>query len=162
MALLEKIGEDTKTALKASVSDPAAKVRLGTLRLLSSEIKYKRIALKKEKVDDQDIIDVINSMVKKRHDAIALYQQGNRPELAAKEQQEIVVLKGYLPVQLDDAQLTAAVDQAIRELGADSPKQMGQVMGLLVPRLKGRAEPSRISALVKRKLTPPPKENDKQ
>ena len=160
MGLLEKINEDTKTALKASASDPDAKVELSALRMLSSEVKYKRIALKKEKVDDEDIIDVINSMTKKRKDSIEMYKKGNREELAQKEQQEIDVLKRYLPAQLGDEELGALVAQALQDLGVDSPKQMGKVMGALVPQLKGKADPSRISAMVKQKLTPPAEDKE--
>lgn len=162
MSVLDRVSEDTKKALKAAAASPEAKVELSALRMLSSEIKYKRIALKKEKVDDEDIYDVINAMVKKRKDAADMYTQGGREELAQKEKQEIEFIRRYLPAQLSDEDLAAAVDKALPELGVDSLKQIGKVMGALVPQLKGQAEPSRISALVKAKLTPPPAEEKEE
>ena len=154
MELQKQITEDMKTALKASGKDPVAKERLGALRLLASELKYKKIE-KKDELKDEDVIDTINSMIKKRRESARMFREGEREELAVKEENEVVVLLSYLPAQLPDEELTAAVEKAISKTGASSPKDMGKVMGMLVGQLKGKAEPSRISALVKAKLAPP-------
>jgi uncharacterized protein len=148
MSLLERISEDTKKAMK----DPNAKLELATLRVLSSDLKYKKIA-KLAELTDEDVIDVINTCIKKRNDSIALYKQGNRQELVDKETAEIKVIERYLPAQLSDDDLQKIVDQAVQELGVTSPKEMGKIMGVLVPKLKGQAAPARISEMIKKKFS---------
>jgi uncharacterized protein len=148
MSLLEKISDDTKKAMK----DPNAKLELATLRVLSSDIKYKKIA-KMAELTDEDIYDVINAGIKKRNDSIALYKQGNRQELVDKETAEIKFIERYLPAQLSDEDLQKIVDQAVQELNITSPKEMGKIMGALVPKLKGQVAPARISEMVKKKFT---------
>jgi uncharacterized protein YqeY len=151
MSLLERISADTKTAMKAAAGSPEAAFERDTLRVLSSDLKYKKIA-KQAELADEDVIDVINTMIKKRNDAAVLYTQGGRPELADKELREVKVLQKYLPAQLSDEDLQKIVDQTVQELGIASPKEMGKIMGVLVPKLKGQAAPGRISEFIKKKF----------
>ena len=96
-----------------------------------------------------------NEEMKKRRESAEMYEKGGRAELAEKEKNEVTILQKYLPAQLSDEELGAIVEKAIADQGIDSMKVMGKLMGSLVPQLKGQAEPARISALIKEKLTPP-------
>jgi uncharacterized protein YqeY len=151
MSLLERINADIKTAMKAAAGSPDATFERDTLRVLSSDLKYKKIAQQAE-ITDENVIDVLNTMIKKRNESATLYVQGNRQELADKELREIKVLQKYLPAQLSDEELQKIVDQAVQELGIASPKEMGKIMGVLVPKLKGQAAPGRISEFIKKKF----------
>jgi uncharacterized protein YqeY len=127
-------------------------VRLDTIRMLKSDIKYREIELMKP-LDDAGIQAVISSEVKRRRDAIEQYRAGNRPELAEKEEAEIVVLQGYLPQQLTTDELRAKVDAAMAAVGAQGMKDMGKVMKALMPEVQGRAEGSAVSEMVKARLS---------
>lgn len=146
MSIVERIQTDQKTALKAG-----EKERLSTLRLLSSELKNRRIELGKDLSDD-DAIEVLMKALKQRRESEEQFANGGRPELAAREAAEAEVIRVYLPAQLTGAELDAMVDAAIAETGATSRKDMGAVMGRLMPKLKGRAEGAAVSARVKERL----------
>ena len=150
--LLERIDSEMKDAARAQ-----DKRRLGTIRLLKSQLKYREIELEKQgkapaQIDDAEVIAVIGSMIKQRRDSIEQYMAGNRPELAQNEREEIVVLEAYLPKQLTDAQLTALVQEAVTVSGAKGPKDMGGVMKALMPKVQGQAEGKRVSEAVKAAL----------
>ena len=147
MALKEQLDQDLKTAMREK-----AQVRLETIRMLKSAIKYREIELMKP-LDDAGIQAVISSEVKRRRDAIEQYRAGNRPELAEKEEAEIVVLQGYLPQQLSADELRAKVDAAVAAVGAQGMKDMGKVMKALMPEVQGRAEGSAVSDMVKARLS---------
>ena len=147
MALKEQLDQDLKTAMREK-----AQLRLETIRMLKSAIKYREIELMKP-LDDAGIQAVISSEVKRRRDAIEQYRAGNRPELAEKEEAEIVILQGYLPQQLSSDELRAKVDAAIAAVGAQGPKDMGKVMKALMPEVQGRAEGSAVSEMVKARLS---------
>jgi len=128
----------------------------GTLRMLLAAVQAKEKDKKfKEKLEeevqlkDEEIIDVISSEVKKRNDAIVLYKQGNRPELADKEQKEIDILKKYLPTQLSEEEIKKLVTESITKVGAKEIKDMGKVMGDLSSKIKGKADGSTVSRIVK-------------
>ena len=141
----------------------------GTLRMLLASIitkeKEKRYKISKEKPEsseevllkesvltDEQILEVISSEIKKRKDAIALYEKGNRPELAEKEKKEMEVLKKYLPEQLPEAELRKLIEESISKTGAKEMKDMGKVMADLTPKVKGKADNSEISKIVKELL----------
>ena len=146
MSIVERIQNDQKSALKAG-----EKERLSALRLLSSELKNRRIELGRD-LTDEDAIEVLMKALKQRRESEEQYGKGGRPELAAREAAEAEVIRGYLPAQLSDEELDAMVDAAIAEAGATSMKDMGAVMGRLMPKLKGRAEGAVVSARVKERL----------
>src|SRR6516165_10507412 len=121
MSLKERLDQDLKTARCAT-----AQLRLDTIRMLKSAIKYREIELMKP-LDDAGIHAVISSEVKRRRDAVEQYKAGNRPELAEKEDAEIAILQGYLPQQLSQDELRAKVDAAVAAVGAQGMKDMGKV-----------------------------------
>ncbi len=141
-----------------------------TLRMLSAAIqtkeKEKRYKISKQKPDlneeglvkesqlpDEEIIEVISSEIKKRRDAIALYEQGGRQELADKEKKEIELLQKYLPEQMSEEEIKKIVMEAIKKTGALAPKDMGKVMAEIMPKTKGKAESGLVSKIVKESLT---------
>lgn len=141
-----KINADIKTAMKAG-----EKQKVGTLRLINAAIQSAEIEAKKD-LDDAAILAVMTRMVKQRRDSIAQYTSGGRPELAATEQAEIDIIEAYLPKQMDDAAVTAAIADAIKETGAASPKDMGKVMGVLKAKYTGQMDFQKASAAVKAAL----------
>ncbi|MGH7565605.1 MAG: GatB/YqeY domain-containing protein [Gemmatimonadota bacterium] len=146
MSIVDRIQEDQKRALKAG-----EKERLSALRLLSSELKNRRIELRRDLSDD-DAIEVLLRALKQRRESEEQFTKGGRPELAAREAAEAEVIRGYLPEPLADEELDGMIDAAIAEAGATSLKDMGAVMGRLMPTVKGRAEGSVVSARVKERL----------
>jgi uncharacterized protein YqeY len=147
MGLKERLDQDLKSAMREK-----AQLRLDTIRMLKSAIKYREIELMKP-LDDTGIQGVIGSEVKRRRDAVEQYRTGNRPELAEKEEAEIAILQGYLPQQLTEDELRAKVDEAVKKVGAQGPKDMGAVMKALLPEVQGRAEGKAVSDLVKARLS---------
>ena len=147
MSLKERLDQDLKTAMREK-----AQLRLDTIRMLKSAIKYREIELMKP-LDDAGIHAVISSEVKRRRDAVEQYKAGNRPDLAEKEDAEIAILQAYLPQQLTREELEAKVAAAVAAVGAQGPKDMGKVMKALLPEVQGRAEGSVVSELVKAKLS---------
>jgi uncharacterized protein YqeY len=146
MELKNKITEDMKTAMRAK--DTA---RLGTVRLLLSAMKQKEVD-ERVVLTDPDVLAIIDKMVKQRRESISQFEKAGRNDLADVEKAEIVVLSAYLPQQLSEAEVAAAVAAAIAEAGAAGAKDMGKVMGLLKSRLAGRTDMGKVSGLVKAKL----------
>ena len=140
----ERLNEDLKTAMREK-----AELKLSTIRMIRSEIQYKEHG---KETTDEDILKILQSMVKKREEASDQFEKGGRAELAAKERDEILFVQEYLPAQLGEEELRQAVQAAIAETGASSMKEMGKVMGLLTKQLAGRAASARISQLVKELL----------
>jgi uncharacterized protein YqeY len=145
--LKSQIQNDMKTAMRAKDSE-----RLGTIRLLMAAIKQIEIDSQAE-LDDTGILAVINKMVKQRRDAAKQYDDADRPELANKERCEITVLETYLPKQLDESEISAAVKEAISNTGAESIRDMGKVMAVLKSQLAGAADMSKVSQFVKQHLS---------
>jgi len=152
--LKQDIQNSAKEALKSG-----DQFLVGTLRMVLAAITSKEKEKKfKEKIEgdaeltDEEIISVISSEIKKRKDAIALYQQGNRPELAEREQKEIDILKKYLPEQLSSEEIKKFVAESIKATGAASIKDMGKVMADLNPKVKGKADGGEVSKIVKELL----------
>ena len=146
MSLKTRVTDDMKDAMRAKDS-----ARLGTIRLLLAAIKQKEVDERIE-LDDATISSIVEKLIKQRKDSISQFQTAGRDDLVAIEQAELVVLQAYLPEQLSSAEVEAAVIAAIAESGATSAKDMGKVMGLLKPRLAGRADMGQVSTLIKTQL----------
>ena len=147
MNLKQQITDDMKAAMRAK--DAA---RLSAIRLLLAAIKQREVDERIELVDG-DVVTIIEKMNKQRRDSISQYEAAGRQELADVEKFEMSVLADYMPQQLDDASVTAAVLEVIASVGATGPQDMGKVMGLLKPKLAGRADMGKVSALIKAQLT---------
>lgn len=148
--LRQELTEALKTALKAR--DARA---VSTLRLILAALKDRDIAARPAKtdgIDEAEIGELLNKMVRQRRESITLYEQGNRLDLAQQEAEEIAVIERFLPKQLSEADASAAIDTTIKELGAGSIKDMGKVMAALKARYAGQMDFGRASALVKQKL----------
>ncbi|AMP37058.1 GatB/YqeY domain-containing protein [Ralstonia syzygii subsp. celebesensis] len=143
MSLKAQITEDMKAAMRAKEMD-----RLGTIRLLQAAIKQREVDERIE-LDDAAVLAVVDKMIKQRKDSISQFQQAGRDDLVAKESAEVAVLQAYMPAQLSDAEIDAAVRDAVAGAGAAGPQDMGKVMGLLKPALAGRADMTQVSARVK-------------
>jgi len=146
MPLREQLNEDMKAAMKAREAE-----KLAALRLLLAAVKQREVD-ERITLDDAQLIAVIDKMIKQRKDSIAQYEKAARQDLADKEKFEISVLEGYLPQQLSQAEIDAAVAEAIAATGAKSAADMGKVMGVLKPKLAGRADMGKVSGLVKSRL----------
>jgi uncharacterized protein len=144
--LFEKINADIITAMKAK--DEAL---LSALRMLKSAIKYREIDLKQE-IKDEDVIEVLSKQAKQRKESIEGFEKGGRMESAAKEKAELAVIEKYLPAGLNEAEIAALIEEAVKATGAAGPKDMGKVMGFLTPKVKGRADMGKLSGMVKAKL----------
>ncbi len=142
--------------LKKGMKDKDACV-VSTVRLILAAVKDRDIASRTkgggEEVSDQDILSVLQMMVRQREEAIVLYEQGGREELARQEAEEIRVIKGFLPEQMSDDETASAVHATIAEIGARGIKDMGRTMALLKERYAGRMNFGRASAVVKSELT---------
>lgn len=147
MALQARIETDFVTAYKAKET-----VRVAVLRMLKTAIKNRQVELLRP-LDDGEILDVIAKQVKQRRESIEQFTSGNRPDLADKEARELEMLVGYLPQALTEAELTAAIDAVVRELGATSLKDMGRVMQAVLEAHKGQVDGKKASELVRARLT---------
>ena len=143
MTLQERVGQEIKTAMLAKDAD-----RLGTLRLLKSAIGYAQIERKTDNLSDAEVVTMVQKEIKKRRDSIEQFEKGGRPELAAKEKQEIVVLETFLPRPLAAEELEVIVRATIQEIGATSKKEMGPVIKAVQAKAAGRADGKSISTLV--------------
>ena len=151
MSLREQFTEQLKASMKAGDS-----ARTSTLRMVMAKLKDTDIAARPkgvDKVPDDEVLSMLRGMVKSRRESVTLYQQGNRPELAAKETAEIAVIEAFLPQQMDDSAVEAAVTGAIAETGAASIKDMGKVMAALRAKHAAALDMAKAGALVKARLT---------
>ncbi len=146
MSLKEQLANDMKEAMKAK-----EKERLAVIRMVRGAIKQQEIDNKVE-LDDEAVIAVISKEVKMRKDSIADFEKGGRSDLVAQNEAEIAFLMPYLPQQLSEAEVRALVKEAVEQTGASSPKDMGKVMGALMPKVKGRADGKMVNTLVKEAL----------
>ena len=163
--LKQQIKSDSNDALKSGDQFTCGVLRmaLAAINAKEKDKRYKALTQKPEltgqdlekesELSDDQVIDVVSSEIKKRKDAIALYQQGNRPELADNEKKEIVILQKYLPEQLSEEALRALIQESIKKTGAKEIKDMGKIMADLMPKVKGKADNSQISNIVKQILS---------
>jgi uncharacterized protein YqeY len=150
MSLREQFTDQLKVSMKAGDS-----ARTSTLRMIIAKLKDTDIAARPkgiDKVPDDEVLSMLRGMVKSRRESVTLYQQGNRPELAAKETAEIAVIEAFLPQQMDDAAIEAAVVSAIAESGAASIKDMGKVMAALRAKHAAALDMAKAGTLVKARL----------
>jgi uncharacterized protein len=143
MSVLTQVQDDVKTALKAGDRE-----RVHALRLIADALQ------KAEKDNGDDPVEVLQRERKRRLEAAEAYRDGGRAEAAEAEEREAEVISSYMPEQLSDAELREIVGNAVAESGASSPQEMGKVMSLVMPHVKGRADGKRVSAVVKEMLTP--------
>ena len=146
MALREQLNEDIKAAMKAREAE-----KLAALRLLLSEVKRKEVD-ERITLDDAGVIGVVEKMLKQRKDSISQFEKAARQDLVDKEKFEVGVLEAYLPQQLSQAEIEAIVGEAVAATGAKTAADMGKVMGIVKPKLAGRADMGKVSGLVKAKL----------
>jgi uncharacterized protein len=142
MSVLQQVQGDVTAAMKSGDRE-----RVQTLRLIVSELQ------KAEKEGLGDEVEVLQRERKRRLEAADAYTEGGRDDLAGSERQEAEIIESYMPEQLSDDELQAIVGDAVAEAGASSPREMGKVMSLVMPKVKGRADGKRVSVVVKEKLT---------
>ena len=147
MSLKAQITEDMKTAMRAKDS-----ARLGTIRLLQAAMKQREVDERIE-LDDAAIVAIVDKLIKQRKDSIAAFETAARQDLADIEKAELEVLKVYLPERMSEAEITAAVQAIVAEVGATGPADMGKVMGKVKTALAGKADMGLVSAAVKAALS---------
>lgn len=142
-------------ALKTAMRDKEGRT-VATLRLIIAALKDKDIAARAsdgdDQIDDNEILAILQSMIKQRQESVKAFAEGGRPELAAQENEEIGIIRGFLPAQLEGEALTAAIDDVIAETSAESLKDMGPVMAALKARFPGQIDFAKASGVVREKL----------
>ncbi|NOY77111.1 MAG: GatB/YqeY domain-containing protein [Calditrichaeota bacterium] len=146
MSLMDKISQDLKSAMKSG-----DKNRVDVLRMIKAQIKNVEIDKGRELTEEEEL-QVLQSAAKKRKEAVELYEKGNRPELAAKEKEELAIIQTYLPKQLSREEVEAVISGVIDEIGASSMKDMGRVMKEAMARLKGKTDGKLVQEIVRSKL----------
>lgn len=146
MSLRQDIHKDIAVAMKAG-----EKERLSTVRMLMSAIKYKEVDAHRE-LTDEETIAVISTLVKQRQDSIEQFTKGNRLDLVEKETKELEVLRTYLPPQLSEAEVRDIIKKAVAETGAAGQKDMGKLMKVVMPQVKGKADGKMVNDIVKELL----------
>ena len=144
--ILNQLKSDMKEAMKAKEAE-----RLSTIRMLISALNNEKISAQRD-LTDEDAITVLSREAKKRRDAAAQYRDGDRIELAEKEERELVTVEAYLPAQLSDAEVEAIVAEVIASTGAASKADMGKVMGPVMAKVKGQCDGKRVKDIVMSKL----------
>ncbi len=147
MPLKDRINDDIKTAMRGGDAR-----RRDALRLLTAALKQREVDERKE-LADADVVAVIDKMIKQRREAITQFEKGGRQDLAQNEQFEITAFQAYMPQALSDAEIEAAIGEVLAATGAKAPSDMGKVMGALKGKLAGRADMTKVSALVKSRLS---------
>jgi len=146
VSLRLQISEDMKTAMRAKDS-----ARLSAIRLLLAAMKQREVDERIE-LDDTQVIEIIEKMLKQRRDSISQYEAAKRTDLADVEKFEVQVLSGYLPQALTEAEIAAIIEKVIADIGAAGVKDMGKVMGLVKPQIIGRADMGKVSGQIKTRL----------
>jgi uncharacterized protein YqeY len=146
MVLKDQVIQDMKDAMKGGEKD-----RLGVIRLILSAVKQREVD-ERITLDDAQVLSVLDKMLKQRRESVAQFTQGNRKDLVDKEEAEIKIIQAYMPAQLSEAELDQLIAAAMTESGAASIKDMGKVMGLLKPKVAGKADMGAVSAKIKAKL----------
>jgi uncharacterized protein YqeY len=149
MTLVERISDDLKASMKAQDAPRTGVLRMAKAALMNREID------KKAPLDDAEAVKVLQGLVHQREDSVFQFRKANRPELVRKEEAEIVVLKSYLPAEATDADIEAAVEKAVAETGASSPKDMGRVMKAALAALQASGRPGdgkKVNEAVRRRL----------
>ncbi|MEC8429685.1 MAG: GatB/YqeY domain-containing protein [Pseudomonadota bacterium] len=148
---MSTLKDSIKDAMKAAMR-AKEKERLGTIRMIQAEIKRIEVDERID-VDDQRILAILDKMCKQRRDSISQFEEAGRDELAAIERTEMAVIQEFLPAALSEAEINELIEQAVASSGAESPRDMGKVMGILKPQLQGRADMGPVSQLIKARLS---------
>jgi len=148
MSLEERLVDEMKQAMRSN-----DKLRLSTIRMIRSALKNKEIELRK-KLDDEEVIKVIQGMVRKGEESLEAFQLGGRTDLVEKERKEIEILKSFLPQALSQEEIFKIIDQSIEETQASSLKDLGNVMKSVMPKLQGKADGKLVNQWVREKLSP--------
>src|SRR5512136_2596804 len=148
MGLEERLVEEMKQAMKSN-----EKLRLSTIRMIRTSVKNKEIELRK-KLEDEEILRVIQGMVRKSEESVEQFKAGGRMDLVEKETKEIEILRSYLPQALSQEDVIRIIDESIQETQASSLKDLGKVMKSVMPKLTGKADGKLINQLVKERLSP--------
>lgn len=143
--------KDTITDAMKAAMRAGDKKTLGTIRLILSAVKQVEVDTRKDLVDE-DVLQILDKMVKQRRESITQYEKAGRDELATIEKDEIEIIQAYLPEQLSEDEIATMISAAIESTGAESMKDMGKVMGILKPQLQGRADMGAVSGIIKQKL----------
>jgi hypothetical protein len=156
MTLKDRLAADLKSAMKSG-----DKTRLGVIRMLRSRMQEAEVDRRAEKgpdysIDDEAAVEAIASYAKQRRESIESYRQAGRENAAAQEEAELAIIREYLPEQLTEARIREIVREAVAQVGAGSPKDMGAVMKLVMPQVKGRADGRLVNEIVRQALTPRP------
>ena len=146
-AIKGKIQEDMKTAMRSQEKD-----RLAAIRLILAAIKQREVDERIE-LTDEHVLAILDKMVKQRRESITQFEAAKRDDLVQKETEELHIIQSYLPAQLSAAEIDALIDAAIKETGAATARDMGKVMGMLKPKLQGRADIAAVSNKIKDKLS---------
>ncbi|MEO2069035.1 MAG: GatB/YqeY domain-containing protein [Desulfurobacteriaceae bacterium] len=146
MGLKERLLADMKEALKSK-----DKVKLSTIRMINSLIKNAEIE-KRGELTDEEIVKLLQKYAKQRREAIEMYEKGGRQDLVEKEKAELAVVESYLPKQMSEEEVKKLVEEAIKEVGATSPKDLGKVMQFVMPKVKGRADGSVVNKIARELL----------
>jgi uncharacterized protein YqeY len=147
MSLKDQIFADMKSAMRAKEAS-----KLESIRMLRAAIQRKEVDDQSE-IGDEEVLAILQKQIKQSQDAIRQFTDGDRADLAEKEQVHVDNLKGYLPAQLGDEEIAQAVSDAIVSTGAESMKDMGKVMGILKGKLQGKADMGKVSGVIKTKLS---------
>lgn len=147
MSIEAKLLEDMKLAMKSG-----DKVKLETIRMLRAQLKNANLN-SNDPLPDEDVLAIINKEAKRRKESIELYEQGNRDDLVKIESQELEILQSYLPAALSETEIDLIIDQAIAQVHADGMQDIGKVMGVIMPQVKGRADGKLIQVRVRQKLS---------
>ena len=142
----ERIMNDIKEAMKSQ-----NKEKLSVLRMVKGAVQLEEIN-KKQELDDNDVIAVIAKQIKTRKESIAEFEKGNRLDLVEKTQSEVKILEAYMPEQLSEEEINKIIDEAVEIVNPQAPSDMGKIMGIVTPKLKGRADMSLVSKIVKEKI----------
>jgi len=147
MSLQETLATQITESMKARDS-----FKTDTLRMLKGAVMNAGIAKADHTLSPEEEIEVVQREIKKRRQSIEMYTTGGRAELAEKEQQEIAILETYLPAQMSEEELCTIIAHAVEQTGAKTPQEMGKVMGMIMPQVKGKTDSSKVSELVKQAL----------
>ncbi len=148
MSLRERIQEDMKVAMRAREAE-----RLGTIRMLLAAVKQREID-ERRVLEEAEVLSLVDKLIKQRKDSASQFSAGGRPDLAEKEEAEIVILSAYLPEPLAPEAIDALIGEAILAVGATSPRDMGKVLSTLRPQMQGRADMALVADKVKARLQP--------
>jgi len=145
--LKQRITDDMKSCMREG-----DKERLGTIRLALSAIKQQEVD-SRSTLEDADILAILDKMAKQRRESIEQFEKAGRDDLASKEKDELKVIQTYLPSQLSDEEIASIIDEAIQTTGAQTMRDMGKIMGIIKPKMQGRADMGAVSALIKSRLS---------